>query len=72
MELDDKALEFLINKGHDPTMGARPLKRTIQRYLEDPLAEELLAGHIKKGIPIRVSVKDENHLAFIQSAKVSA
>jgi ATP-dependent Clp protease ATP-binding subunit ClpC len=47
MELDDKAKEFLIEKGYDPQYGARPMRRAVERYLEDPLAEEILRGHIK-------------------------
>lgn len=47
--LDDKAKEFLVNKGFQPEMGARPLRRTIEQYLEDPLAEKLLLTPNKKG-----------------------
>ncbi len=42
--LTDEATEFLVEKGYDPAYGARPLKRSLQRYLEDPLAEEILRG----------------------------
>jgi ATP-dependent Clp protease ATP-binding subunit ClpC len=42
LELDDEAKELLIEKGWDPSMGARPLRRAIQRYVEDPLADEVL------------------------------
>jgi ATP-dependent Clp protease ATP-binding subunit ClpC len=48
------AEELLIEKGFDPVYGARPLKRTIQRFLEDPLAEEIITGRIKEGGKIRV------------------
>ena len=44
-----EAKDFLIDKGFDKQFGARPLKRTIQRFLEDPLAEEILAMQIKQG-----------------------
>ncbi|MBF0253860.1 MAG: ATP-dependent Clp protease ATP-binding subunit [Candidatus Omnitrophica bacterium] len=71
MELDESAKEFLITKGYDPELGARPLKRMIQRYLEDPLAEEIIAGRIKSGIPIRV-VAGQDSLAFTQTAEMSA
>ncbi len=47
IELTKDAKEFLINKGFDPVFGARPLKRTIQRYIEDPLAEDIIAGKFK-------------------------
>lgn len=47
--LDEKAKEFLVNKGFDPAMGARPLRRIIEQYLEDPLAEQLLLNPGKGG-----------------------
>ena len=47
--LDDAAKEFVIEKGYDPTYGARPMRRAVERYLEDPLAEELLEGNVKAG-----------------------
>ncbi len=55
IELDQKAKDLLISKGFDQTFGARPLKRTIQRFLENPLAEEILAGHVDKTKPIKIS-----------------
>jgi len=64
--LDEAASNFLAEKGYDPKFGARPLKRAIQKYVEDPLAEELLLGNFKEGDTIIVtydSAKDE--LAFI-------
>ncbi len=68
LQLDAKARDFLIDKGFDPIFGARPLKRTIQRYLEDPLSEELIAKRIKPNDLVRVSVKNDDHLVFEQSA----
>ena len=68
IQLDPKAKEFLITKGFDQTYGARPLKRTIQRYVEDPLAEELIAKRIRPNEMIHVTVKDDEHLAFEQGA----
>jgi ATP-dependent Clp protease ATP-binding subunit ClpC len=56
--LDDPAHEFVIEKGYDPTYGARPMRRAVERYLEDPLAEELLKGNIKAGDLVEVSVSD--------------
>src|SRR6201990_58901 len=47
--LDPTAVEFLIDKGYDPTYGARPMRRAVEKFLEDPLAEELLRGNIKAG-----------------------
>ncbi|MFH1406762.1 MAG: ATP-dependent Clp protease ATP-binding subunit [Candidatus Omnitrophota bacterium] len=63
IELSADAREFLIERGFDPLYGARPLKRTIQRFLEDPLAEEIISGRFKKGQPIKVSAKVD-HLEF--------
>ncbi|HTL70324.1 MAG TPA: AAA family ATPase, partial [Candidatus Eisenbacteria bacterium] len=71
IQLDAKAKEFLINKGFDMMYGARPLKRTIQRYLEDPLAEELIAKRIRPNEVILVTVKDDEHLMFQQGAGIS-
>ncbi|MDD4202521.1 MAG: ATP-dependent Clp protease ATP-binding subunit [Candidatus Omnitrophica bacterium] len=47
LQLTDKAKEFLIEKGFDKVFGARPLKRTIQRFLEDPLAQEIISGRLE-------------------------
>jgi ATP-dependent Clp protease ATP-binding subunit ClpC len=63
MELDDKAKEFLIEKGYDPQYGARPMRRAVERYLEDPLAEEILRGHIKAHDVARVT-SDGKSLLF--------
>jgi ATP-dependent Clp protease ATP-binding subunit ClpC len=52
--LDPSAVEFLIDKGYDPTYGARPMRRAVERFLEDPLAEELLRGNIKAGNMLNV------------------
>jgi ATP-dependent Clp protease ATP-binding subunit ClpC len=58
IELDNKAKDFLIEKGFDPVFGARPLKRTIQRLLEDPLAEEIISKNFEKNKTIKVSEKN--------------
>ena len=50
--LDQTAKEFLVNKGYDEKFGARPLRRAIQKYVEDPLAEEILRGSFKEGTKI--------------------
>ena len=57
--LDEAAHEFVINKGYDPTYGARPMRRAVERYLEDPLAEELLKGVVKAGDIVEVTVAGE-------------
>jgi ATP-dependent Clp protease ATP-binding subunit ClpC len=59
LEVSNEAKDFLIEKGFDPVFGARPLKRVIQRYIEDPLAQEIIAGKFKEGAVIKVSQKNE-------------
>ena len=61
--LDAKAHELLIEKGYDPTYGARPMRRAVERYLEDPIAEEILRGSFKAGDRIQVS-RDGDKLTF--------
>ena len=58
IEIDDAARSWLANRGYDPSYGARPLKRVIQRHVQDPLAEQILAGGVKDGDAVRVSVRD--------------
>ena len=53
--LDAKARDWLANKGYDPAYGARPLKRVIQKSVQDPLAELLLSGRIKDGETVKIS-----------------
>ena len=59
IELSPSAKEYLIEKGFDPLYGARPLKRTIARLLEDSLAQEIIAGHFKEGSSIQVDVEND-------------
>jgi ATP-dependent Clp protease ATP-binding subunit ClpC len=56
--LDNLAHEFVIEKGYDPNYGARPMRRAVERFLEDPLAEEILRGNVKAGTKVQVSAKD--------------
>ena len=63
LEITDAAKDFLANVGYDPTYGARPLKRAIQRYLENGLAEDILAGRFSAGETIRVDA-GEGKLVF--------
>jgi ATP-dependent Clp protease ATP-binding subunit ClpB len=57
LELDDAARTWLANRGYDPTYGARPLKRVIQKSVQDPLAERILAGRIRDGDTLRITVR---------------
>lgn len=54
IELDDKAMEWLASQGYDPLYGARPLKRVIQKHLQDQLAQAILAGNVKDGSKVNV------------------
>jgi ATP-dependent Clp protease ATP-binding subunit ClpC len=65
--LTPAAAEFLIEKGYDPQFGARPLRRAVEKYLQDPLAEEILRGSIKPSESIEVTVADDK-LVFNQVA----
>jgi len=57
--LDDKANDFLVEKGYDPAYGARPMRRAVEKYLEDPLAEEILKGNFIDNEPIIVTVEND-------------
>ena len=63
LSLDRKAVEFLVDKGSDSALGARPLRRTVQEYVEDPLADLILAGKAKARVRGRLS-KDGQSLKF--------
>ncbi|MBI4846756.1 MAG: ATP-dependent Clp protease ATP-binding subunit [Candidatus Omnitrophica bacterium] len=64
--LDQEAKDFLITKGFDQVFGARPLKRTIQKYLENSLAEAILGGKVDRKKPIKISVDiEKDKLLFI-------
>jgi len=67
LALDDKAKDFLVDKGYDPQYGARPMRRAVERFLEDPLAEEILKGSLHAGEPINVTA-DKDKLVFNQTA----
>ena len=55
LDLDAKAREWLADKGYDPAYGARPLKRAIQKSVQDTLAELILSGRVKDGETVKVS-----------------
>ena len=62
LEVAEQAKEFLIDKGYNPEFGARPLRRAIEHYIEDPLSEAMLRGEFKGKNLIKISVQDEEHL----------
>ena len=59
LNLTPEVLTFLIDKGYDPVFGARPLRRTIQKYLENVLAEEILSGKFRDGDKIQAELRGE-------------
>ena len=65
IQFDEKAKDFLVEKGFDPQYGARPMRRAVEKYLEDPLAEEFLRGNLHEGEPIMVT-PDKDKLLFTQ------
>ncbi|MDQ8184531.1 ATP-dependent Clp protease ATP-binding subunit [Pelagicoccus sp. SDUM812002] len=67
MTLEDDAKELLIDEGYDEKYGARPLRRSIERFLEDPLAEALLGGQVEEGDSILV-IRDGKELKFTKAA----
>ncbi|MCI5139338.1 MAG: type VI secretion system ATPase TssH, partial [Candidatus Electrothrix sp. AR1] len=64
IELTEAAKLFLVDVGYDPSYGARPLKRAIQRYIEDPLALEILEGRFSEGDTVRIDRGEGNRLVF--------
>jgi ATP-dependent Clp protease ATP-binding subunit ClpC len=71
LELSDKAKNFIGEKGYDQQFGARPLHRAIQKYLEDPLAEEILNLSVKEGDVIMADLDDEKQLLSFSVKKTS-
>jgi ATP-dependent Clp protease ATP-binding subunit ClpA len=59
VEADGEALDLLAREGYDPDFGARPLKRTIQRLVQDPLARMSLAGEVGEGDTVQLAVRDK-------------
>ena len=70
LTFDEKAKDFLVEKGYDPTYGARPMRRAVERHLEDPLAEEILRGNLQETEPVLVTV-EEGKIVFRQSASAA-
>ncbi|MFM9140349.1 MAG: AAA family ATPase, partial [Solirubrobacterales bacterium] len=76
IELTEEARDFLVEKGWDPAMGARPLRRAIQRYIEDPLADFVLREELTEGATVMVDVapedSDEDVILTVVESKVPA
>ena len=64
LNLDNQALEWLAEKGFDPEYGARPLKRVIQRYIQDPLSLKILSGSIKDGTHIKAHIEEDSFVFY--------
>ena len=64
LNVTDEAKDWLANLGYDVTFGARPLKRTIQKYLVNPLSQQLLMDNFEAGDEINVSVGEKGKLEF--------
>ncbi|MCB0780451.1 MAG: hypothetical protein KDC03_13140, partial [Flavobacteriales bacterium] len=65
LKLTDDAKDFLVDKGYDEKFGARPLKRAIQKYIEDPMAEEIINQGVEEGDRISVGLnKDKSDVAI--------
>jgi ATP-dependent Clp protease ATP-binding subunit ClpC len=71
LSLSDAAVDFLVERGYDDKFGARPLKRVIQRYVEDALSEKILMGEFAKGDEIAVDVADDGESLFFQAVSHS-
>ncbi|MEO8946219.1 MAG: NDP-hexose 4-ketoreductase, partial [Gemmatimonadaceae bacterium] len=73
LRLTEAAADFLVNHGYDDKFGARPLKRALQRYIEDPLSEKILMAEFAKGDEVEVDVApDGAKLEFRVMTKASA
>lgn len=72
IEINDEATDFIIEKGWDPHFGARPLKRAMQKYIEDPLAEELIRGNLKEGMTISIELHENKQELIVKSQKIKS
>ena len=69
IELTEKAKDFVAEKGYDPKYGARPLNRAIQKYIEDPIAEEILKAEMTQGDTITADFKEGDEQLTFSSKK---
>jgi ATP-dependent Clp protease ATP-binding subunit ClpC len=72
LELTEKAKAWLAKEGYDPIFGARPLRRVIERNIENPLSSKLLRGELKEGDTVRIDIDKEGKLAFKNKAAAKA
>jgi len=71
-EFTDAARNFLINKGFDANLGARPMRRAIQTYLEDPLSERMLQGTLEKGTRLKIDAADDKLVFDVEKLGVAS
>jgi ATP-dependent Clp protease ATP-binding subunit ClpC len=69
LKLTEKAKDFISEKGYDSSFGARPLKRAIQKYVEDPLAEEIIKAELVEGDIIEVDLAEDNESLLVNVNK---
>jgi ATP-dependent Clp protease ATP-binding subunit ClpC len=72
LKITDRAKEYIIEKGFDPNYGARPLKRAIQKYIEDPLSEEIIKGDVLEGDEIEIDYDKEEDKIKVNIQKPKA
>ena len=66
LELSEKVRDILVDEGYDPNLGARPLRRAVQRYIEDPLAEEMLLGRFSAGDIVQAELDEDKKVIFVK------
>ena len=69
IKISRKAKEFLVDKGYDKKYGARPLKRAIQKYLEDLIAQEIVTDSIKENDIIKIDLDNKNPKLFLNTGR---
>jgi len=68
-ELDESARDLLRDQGYDPSYGARPMRRAVEKHLEDPMAEEIIRGNLREGEMVAVSARDDKLIFTQKKAK---
>ncbi len=71
IELSEKAVTRLVDIGYDPVFGARPLKRAVQKYIQDPLATEMLKGNLRDSAAVKVDMNKKGDFTFVEGTTVS-
>lgn len=69
LELSEAVKDLLVSEGYDPNLGARPLRRAVQKFIEDPLSEEILLGRFQSGDTILADLDEERRVIFTKKSK---